>query len=476
MLTDAFSYRTHYATLIITILFLGFFLFPGVSLASGEPTELCDCSDLSALDQDDLRQCNEIIANAFAPQMIQIFEKRDKLDKFVRLDFDDTPNSADNWENADQSLHEDEPWQGYYAVHWVNDAWYITYSYFYPRDWANTFFCNSDEHENDLQRVFMRIERPTCSDPIACEQIDFKSRIQVFTGHHGKLQAGGQCGNPLSFADGAGTHPVVYSSTGSHAMYTNLRDARIDPPKINVCSVNGEQYFQRVDFPNYEPSGSEPSFISDGAKTLERLGSDHYKLVDVTDPEAGIWQYRNNPLVIDKKDPFNIGKDVFHCTDGGGCPNATASAPWNGLGWNPSALDDACHASVAEDQRWVFTSPFTRGNFNRPLQGVINDNLRGGSQKLLAHNVLTPGYKTIEMTFEGEPLRDVAYEQYYGCDTIQGNGELKALVSDSCDHYLFRANAETSCGVESTTFSIKKYQREPTGCRPGSDSCDRPME
>ena len=450
-----------YTKLCLVLLFGS--LFSTASFAEGVD-ELCDCNNLNALDEAGLNQCNDIIANAFAPQVIQIQQRRDKLDKFVPLDFDGSVNSYDNWENAEQSLSSDNPWQGYYSVNWVNEAWYITYSYFYPQDWANTFFCNADEHENDLQRVVVRVERPSCNDNMSCGAIDFKSRMQIFTGHHGNLQPAGQCGGAIEFADGSGAHPVVYSATGSHAFYTNLRDGRVDPPIINICSVNREDWFHRVSPPNYESNGNEPRTLRDGNKTLDLLSTSSYQLVSVTDEEHGIWQYRNNSGVINRNDRSTVLDDTFHCTDGGGCPKHPASAPWNGYGFDPSQIDHECHAPVDTDTRWAFTSAFTGEKFERAgITGTIHDLLRNRTSALQATNVLPVGINNVDFTYQGEAISDVDYRQYFGCPAIEENGTLKFLISDQCDSHLFRANVTNSCGQFQEFFSIRKYER-PVPC------------
>ena len=312
------------------IFFIALLILGQPNQTNAQVTSLCNCLDIENLNSQQITTCNSIIANSFAPMVYQIKGSSNALDRFVEIDFDGTIRTDDNWHHAVLAQFHD--WTVYYSVHWIDDSWYIIYSFFYPRDWAQTGipFCSNDEHENDLARVVVKVKRPYCNNYNDCLNYNFQSNINVFATHHGEFSVGGICGESIEFASSGVGNPKVYNSAGSHAFYLNALEAKSDG--INPCTPNNLESFNLLYFPTYQITGNEEQFIVNGQ--LENEGIFPYNLYDVTDTNFGMWQYKNNSTVF-FLNGGSITDDQFHCTDGGGCPERKASAPWKSWGLTP---------------------------------------------------------------------------------------------------------------------------------------------
>lgn len=452
---NAFLFKKN--TFQITSWLSVFLFFIALNSAQAQLPALCKCLDIENLETK--TACNNVIANSFAPLVYQLQGNNvvsASGDRFVELDFDNTVQSGDNWENVGQALF--DPWSVYYAVHWVNNYWYITYSFFYPRDWAQTgiIFCEGDEHENDLQRIVVRVKRPTCDNPLNCEGYNFQSDMAVFAFHHFDLSVGGSgCGKNLELAL-SGLHPKIYISSGSHAIYLNAQDACIDSPAINPCNP-GADGFELVHPPIYQVTGMEESIIGGCLNSIKlpKLGISPYNLIDVTDPVDGMWQFRNDASVFDQNS-LSFTDDKFRCTAGGGCPSKSADAPWHSWGLDPSILIKECKNNIAEyTDKWLFFSPYSPGKVAfKPILGEYMDLSQPGLHDLEVYNVISTGTKEVEISkYRGELVSSVSWQMIFGCSfSVFGNKLRFTLDDNNCNYYKFLATVTSPCGTAEEEF------------------------
>jgi hypothetical protein len=98
------------------------------------------------------------LAEHYAPAIYQE-TKSSVLDYITKFDYDGDWNGANNWRNA--YLY-DLPGYVYYAVIESTNHYFITYSFFHPRDYtAQPFegFAPKTEHENDMEGCTLTIEK-----------------------------------------------------------------------------------------------------------------------------------------------------------------------------------------------------------------------------------------------------------------------------------------------------------------------------
>jgi hypothetical protein len=98
------------------------------------------------------------LAEHYAPVVFQE-SKSSVLDYVTKFDYDGDWNGANNWRNA--YLY-DLPGYVYYAVIESTNHYFITYSFFHPRDYtAQPFegFAPKTEHENDMEGFTLTIEK-----------------------------------------------------------------------------------------------------------------------------------------------------------------------------------------------------------------------------------------------------------------------------------------------------------------------------
>jgi hypothetical protein len=96
------------------------------------------------------------LALHYAPVIYQDTDDSDtEADFITEFDYDRDYAGANNWDNLDSfrsSLHA----AVYYSVVIAPHHWYITYSFFHPRDWTDDV---DSEHENDLEGALAIVAR-----------------------------------------------------------------------------------------------------------------------------------------------------------------------------------------------------------------------------------------------------------------------------------------------------------------------------
>ncbi len=381
-----------------------------------------------------IKNCNRDIATTFAPQVNQsVFNA--SLDRYVAVDFDQTLDTRDNWENAYADLALSASRSVYYAVHWTEDYWIITYSFFYPADYANsTAGCSEDEHENDLERVIIIVDKSSyCSS----FPIDKNQYMGIFATHHGEFNKRGICGNSgNSFA--IGLNPVnVYSAAGSHGFYLSESDALSEPGLSGTCALT-------------------PNSIDPFETSLPCYGgnsaNDCYNLIDVVDNQEGLWTHRDNPIVFMQglyDDITSYSAQKFHCNNGGGCQGiltntAFASAPWNGsFGLNPlPKLKQEC--SILASQNLIFNPYYC--DFSGEIGGTYQNNSAPRNLAPYSFNIVSSGQTNIRLNDWAGNTNIIVEEwkRVTGCCPFSSSGIFMNFNSSSnCSYCVFSAKVKT---------------------------------
>lgn len=96
------------------------------------------------------------LAQRYAPTIIQELGNNPVADEFTLFNFDQDWNPNNNWANLEKFPR---PRAAYYSVIESENYYFLTYSLFFPRDYADTCFwvhC----HENDFEGFRLTIEKP----------------------------------------------------------------------------------------------------------------------------------------------------------------------------------------------------------------------------------------------------------------------------------------------------------------------------
>ena len=98
---------------------------------------------------------NSDLAFHYAPVHYQDTDSSDyPSDYITAFDYDSDRISTNNWDNRSGGQW---PATAYYSVVESCSHWFVTYSFFHPRDWSDTIF--DQEHENDLEGLLITIRK-----------------------------------------------------------------------------------------------------------------------------------------------------------------------------------------------------------------------------------------------------------------------------------------------------------------------------
>lgn len=148
-------------------------------------------------------------------------------DFITRADYDGDWTGANNWENFDKFP---KPASVYYDVRETSTHWFISYSFFHPRDYTNNPECPMGCHENDMESVqlIIRKDGSPAGDLEAMETVHhgdlslYSSKENVKGGY---LKASG----PITLKKGL---PVVYVERYGHGVYGMETDSLEANPKF----------------------------------------------------------------------------------------------------------------------------------------------------------------------------------------------------------------------------------------------------
>lgn len=99
----------------------------------------------------------EDVARNYAPTIYQNIGSDPKADEFTRVDFDGDWNPDNNWVNMPKY---NRPASVYWDVSESEEYYFITYAFFFPRDYASwCFFIHC--HENDFEGMRVTVRKPS---------------------------------------------------------------------------------------------------------------------------------------------------------------------------------------------------------------------------------------------------------------------------------------------------------------------------
>lgn len=225
-------------------------------------------------------------------------------DYIAAYDFDGDLDARNNWENAGTG---DYPLAGhaYYSVVETGTHWFITYTFFHPRDWVGYVF--DSEHENDAEGLLVSVARDGTRFGA------LKAVVTVAHAHfYSYVPAGSDWRSGSETVDGilelaeldGELHPVTAQESQGHGLKAR------------------PQYDIREQGVVYYPSLTTAE-VPEGPDDRHVL----YRLVDVFEPN-GLWANRRNPALFATPTSFAgdtggaCGARALYCGEN------SANPPW----------------------------------------------------------------------------------------------------------------------------------------------------
>lgn len=230
-------------------------------------------------------------------------------DYITAYDFDGDLNGRNNWDNAGKAAFPLRA-HGYYSVVETNSHWFLTFLFFHPRDWTDSFF--DTEHENDAEGVMLAVQRDGSTygklqASITVAHTDFFSYVAPGSAWKSGAESVDGTLQMANLADGA--HPVTAQEAKGHGLKAR--------PHYDI-NGDGIIYY--------------PSATTAGVPTNPNDRNVQYKLVDINAP-GGMWDQRNNSSLFGGFGSF-AGDNTGGCGSGAiSCGTNSANAPW---GWDDS--------------------------------------------------------------------------------------------------------------------------------------------
>ncbi|HBK44953.1 MAG TPA: hypothetical protein DDZ67_00670 [Xanthomonadaceae bacterium] len=222
-------------------------------------------------------------------------------------DFDGDLDARNNWDHAGDPAYPLSA-HAYHSVVETDTHWFITYLFFHPRDWTDSFF--DTEHENDAEGVLLVVARDgsaygTLKAAVTVAHTDFFSYLPAGSDWSGNAES---IDGTLSMAQFEGeAHPVTAQEAKGHGLKA-----------WPYYKINGDGVI-------YYPSLTQAEVPSSADDRDVR-----YRLVDIFGP-GGMRDQRNNPSLFASFGSF-AGDTSGGCGAGAiGCSTNSANAPW---GWD----------------------------------------------------------------------------------------------------------------------------------------------
>jgi hypothetical protein len=223
-------------------------------------------------------------------------------DYITSINFDNDWITSNNWNNIEPNKGFAPQGHTYYSVVETSTHFFIIYSFFHPRDWANICFNNIDYHENDLEGMLTIIKKTSANN-------GFGELQGMVTVAHSDFYSFVPSGSPLQSNQESidGTlqlenynnelHPITAQESKGHGLKAW--------PQYKIIG-DGLKYF--------------PSLTQAEAPSNNDDRDVKYKLVDIFEPN-GFWARRFNAESF-----RNNGRSFLRSVGSGG-----ANAPW---GWD----------------------------------------------------------------------------------------------------------------------------------------------
>jgi hypothetical protein len=274
-----------------------------------------------------------------------------KADYITRVDFDGDWSGTNNWDNAGSralTAH------AYHSLVETSSHWYLVYTFFHPRDWADNIF--DTEHENDAEGVMLIVER---------NGTEYGALIGAVTVAHKDFFSfvpdGSPIGSGVESVDGKLSslsfegvlHPITAQEAKGHGLKAW--------PAFDIVG-DGVKYFPSL------TTAEEPSSATDSDV--------RYKLVDIYGSE-GLWQRRSLTTLFASEGTFKGDTGGGCGSVAGQCTSNSANAPW---GWDDQNDGSILRGELATDPAKLaayYFSPSSRFSttytFN-PFKGIGDPN------------------------------------------------------------------------------------------------------
>lgn len=215
------------------------------------------------------------LASYWAPIHYQDTDDTDAdADYLSRVDFDGDWSGDNNW------AHQDDDGArltgaAYYSVARTRTHWFVTYSFFHPRDWCDENLCRSFDkhHENDMEGVLLSVRRTKSG---------YGKLEGMVSVAHSDFYSFTPPGSP--YRDGNenidGTIPM--RADGGHDRPTTFQEAKGHGQK----AWNGENF----------PGGDGVVYYPRALGEVPADGDDRnvgYRLID-TFADGGLWSHRSD--------------------------------------------------------------------------------------------------------------------------------------------------------------------------------------
>jgi hypothetical protein len=252
-------------------------------------------------------------------------------DYLAAYDFDGNLNGRDNWDHAGNPAF---PLRAvaYFTVTETSTHWFLTYLYFHPRDWTDSFF--DTEHENDAEGVLIAVRRDGSTfgqlqAAVTVAHTDFFSYVPASSAWTSGGESIDGALSLMTLADGG--HPVTAQQAKGHGLKAR--------PFYDIDG-DGVEYF--------------PSLTTAGVPTGPNDRHVLYQLIDVLAP-GGMWDQRANPSLFASFGSF-AGDATGGCGSGAiDCTTNSANTAW---GWDDHD-DKPLRGALAADPAGVVRAYFT---------------------------------------------------------------------------------------------------------------------
>jgi len=279
-------------------------------------------------------------------------------DYITAFDYDSDRISTNNWDNRSGGLW---PATVYYSVVESCTHYFISYSFFHPRDWSDTAF--DQEHENDLEGALLAVRK---------DGTQFGRLEGMITVFHTNFFSFTPSGSPLTNG-----HESI-DGTVSFEAHNGVNR----PKTVQEAKGHGLQAWPYAS--NFNGASNQDGIIyypTQGAAEYPASGNDRsvpYRLVDIH-ASNGMWSAALNDAAAGSGQTFNSWGTFKGDTSGGcgsglkSCGSNSANTPW---GWDDGDDGDSYRGEFALDPARLFDYYFDGvGNFSQ--QYINNPYLQG---------------------------------------------------------------------------------------------------
>lgn len=305
------------------------------------------------------------LAFHYAPVHYQDTDSSDYPSEYITsFDYDSDRDMSNNWDNRGIAHW---PATGYYSVVETCTHYFISYSFYHPRDWSDTVF--DQEHENDLEGAIMAVRKNgTTYGALEGMITVFHKDFFSYTPAGSPFTSGAESiDGTLSFQNHNGINRV---KTAQEAKGHGLKAWPYITNFTGAANQDGVIYYPTLGAGEFPSSGNDRSVA--------------YRLVDIQAPN-GMWaaamsdaiQPAGQGLTFNSWGSFR-GNTSGDCGSGlKTCGTNSANAPW---GWDDSNDTGSYRGEFALDPARLFASYFSGlGNFS---QQYVNNPFLAGLQRM----------------------------------------------------------------------------------------------